>query len=226
MFVNLHESPMMLARALSCYETDKHQVLRRVLQPGMTFIDIGSNKGDFALLAAKVMGDRGRVLAFEPAPANIEWLRRSVERNSYRCVEVVPCALGDSHGDAVLHLSAQSGLHTLHDPHAGHQTVGSVSVPVRRLDDVLRERGIDRVDVGKIDVEGAELEVLQGASETLDASYPCTLLIDLHPPIASPPDVCDLLRSFGFTIRSPRPPYGEIGEVDQRVREIIAERGR
>ena len=69
-YLDITESPMMLARALGGYEVAKHEAITSVLSPGSTFIDIGANKGDFALLAAKIIGTSGSVMAFEPEPVN------------------------------------------------------------------------------------------------------------------------------------------------------------
>lgn len=71
----------MLSRALGLYEPEKTHELCSLLRPGMTFIDVGANKGDFTLLAAKCVGETGRVIAFEPAPENCKWIRESIAAN-------------------------------------------------------------------------------------------------------------------------------------------------
>jgi predicted methyltransferase len=67
-FLDIDESPMMRARIEGTYEPFKTRMVQRLLQPGMTYIDIGTNKGYFALLAARLLNGTGRVLAFEPEP--------------------------------------------------------------------------------------------------------------------------------------------------------------
>jgi FkbM family methyltransferase len=202
-YLDVRESPMMLARVLRAYEPAKVAALRRLMQPGSVFVDVGGNKGDFSLIAAKAAGDAGRVLCIEPEPANVAWIRRSVARNRYSSVEVVPVALSDHDGEATLHLGEKSGWHTLvgGGPVA---SVGEITVPIRTLDGVLAERGIQSVDVVKIDVEGAEDAVLAGAEQTLRNSSRVTLLLDLHPrrgvdPVAT----CARLEAWGYTIVEP-----------------------
>ncbi len=81
-YLDVDESPAMRQRVDGRYERKKVVALQRLLEPGMTFVDAGSNKGDFALIAARVMNDQGRVLAFEPAPENCRWIAR--ERGAER----------------------------------------------------------------------------------------------------------------------------------------------
>lgn len=194
---------MMLARLLRVYEAPKVRALRAVLRPGDVFVDVGANKGDFSLLAARVMRDRGRVLAVEPAPENVRWIERSVARNRYRSVEVAPVALADRDGEETLHLGAKSGWHSLVTT-SGVPTTGEIRVPIRTLDGVLAERGIECVDALKIDVEGAEERVLEGAARALSGSHRMTVLLDLHPRRGvDPVAVCDRLAGWGFSLRDP-----------------------
>ncbi|MDA1051696.1 MAG: hypothetical protein O3C40_14600 [Planctomycetota bacterium] len=77
-FLDIDESPMMRARVEGTYEPLKTRALQSLLTPGMTFVDVGTNKGYFALLAAKLLRGTGRVLVFEPEPWNCQCIRRSV----------------------------------------------------------------------------------------------------------------------------------------------------
>src|SRR5262245_25241322 len=87
-YLDIGESKMMRARALGRYESKKMSLVRNWLEPGATFIDVGSNKGDFTLLAAKVVGSDGRVLSFEPEPNNCYWIRKSIEANRYENIRL------------------------------------------------------------------------------------------------------------------------------------------
>ncbi len=201
-YLDVRESPMMLARALRAYEPAKVAALRSTLRPGMVFIDVGGNKGDFSLIAAKAMGGTGRIVCVEPEPDNARWIRKSVDRNRYTSVTVEEVALAERDGEDTLFLGPKSGWHTLvEDPTL---VVGTITVPLRTLDSLLAERGIDRVDVMKIDVEGAEDRVLAGAAATLGGDHPMTLLVDLHPKRVDTLAVCDQLRRWGFRL-TPNP---------------------
>ncbi|MDA1051695.1 MAG: FkbM family methyltransferase [Planctomycetota bacterium] len=108
--------------------------------------------------------------------------------------------MSDSDGTALLHLGEKSGWHTLL-PGLPQRAQGTIEVRQRCLDTVLGELGVERVDVIKIDVEGAELQVLAGARDTLTRNERVVLLMDLHPYLGtSPVEVCRLLRDLGFSL--------------------------
>src|SRR5277367_492175 len=78
-YLNLHESAAMVQRAMGVYEPAKYALIRRHLRPGMTFIDVGANKGDFTVLAAQLVGKSGTVISIEPEPENHSILQHSLE---------------------------------------------------------------------------------------------------------------------------------------------------
>lgn len=199
LYLDLSESAMMLARVLRGYETEHHAALESLLEPGAVFVDVGANKGDFSLLAARLVGSAGRVLAVEPEPQNRRWLDRTIELNGVGdVVSVAEVALDAEDGSATLHLGEMSGWHSLTP---GASTGGAVTVATRRLDSLLTDHGLDRVDVVKIDVEGAELRVLAGASGLLARAVPPVLLLDVHPHRGVDPlEVERMPVDFGFTV--------------------------
>jgi FkbM family methyltransferase len=152
---------------------------RRLLRPGDTVIDIGANTGLFAMGAARVVGNNGWVHAFEPVPRNADLLDANLELNGIENVIVNRLALSQSEGVATFYsvMSREesrclseptalinSGLGSL-APRPGADT--EIKVPVQRLDEYIRKSRVDRVDFIKIDVEGAEKLVLEGAEELL-----------------------------------------------------------
>ncbi len=187
MIMDIGHSPMSLLRALGLYELRKTAEIRRRLGPGSVFVDIGSSEGDFALIAARLVGPTGRVHAFEPDPGNVETIRDNVAANRFDNVTVYPVALSDSDGEATLYRSSVSGWHSLL---AGleHRDRAAITVPVARLD----RYDLDRIDVMKIDVEGAEVAVLDGARASLARHRPVVLL-DTHPSLGA-----DIARLQGF----------------------------
>ncbi|HVV37371.1 MAG TPA: FkbM family methyltransferase [Acidimicrobiales bacterium] len=205
-YLDLRESPMMLARVLRMYEAPKFAALRQHLRPGDVFVDVGANKGDFALFAARLVGAGGRVIAVEPEPTNADWIERSVARNHYANVEVVRVALAERDGDAVLHLGEKSGWHSLLSTE-GVATTGEVTVPTQTLDAMLAARDVDHVDAIKIDVEGAEERVLAGAAATFSGDHPMLVLLDVHPGRGvDPVAVGARLTDWGFTLDAPVTP--------------------
>lgn len=147
------------------YEPHITSVFRKVLRPGHTVVDVGTNAGWFTLLSARAVGPTGKVLSFEPEPGNFAALTRNIELNGFRQVATFPLALFDRVGELPLTLSATaSAWHSMVLP------VGETSVRVRTalLDATLAEARVEHVDLIKIDVEGAEPNVLLGASRTLE----------------------------------------------------------
>jgi FkbM family methyltransferase len=131
------------------------------------FIDVGANIGYFSCILSKLAGPSGKVFAFEPEPQNFRLLERNIKGNQLTNVEAHSCAIGAMEGTARLGLykPANRGRHSLVDA----EGKSSIEVPVRRLDDVARESapGAQSWSLVKIDVEGYEGYVLDGAAEIL-----------------------------------------------------------
>ncbi len=195
MWIDVGHSPMSLLRALGLYELRKTAEIERRLAPGRVFVDIGSSEGDFALIAARIVGPTGRVHAFEPEPGNIATIEENVALNRFDHVTVHGMALSDHDGEAELHRSSVSGWHSLL-PGLDHRDRDVVRVPVARLDSL----GLGRVDMKKIDVEGAEMAVLEGARETIARDRP-VILLDTHPSLGA--DVLalqDYFATLGYDV--------------------------
>ncbi len=175
-WLNVSESRQMVKRAIGRYEPEKFAAIREALKPGSCFLDIGGNKGDFALFAAALVGPAGCVICFEPHPENAGWIRKSVELNGFENLTVEELALSDRAGEAELNIGGKSGQHSFE---TRKRDRGSVTVRATTLDRYLTDAGIDRVDAIKIDVEGAEDLVIAGAAETLARDRP-VLFLDVH----------------------------------------------
>ena len=223
-YLNIKESSMMMQRSLGLYEPEKTKAVQDLLKPGETFVDVGGNKGDFALLASKIVGGRGKVICVEPEPINVGWIKRSIELNGYENIQLCGLALSDHDGDSVLHLGTKSGFHTLLSG-APDRDQGSLTVRTRTLDSLLTELGADRVNVLKIDVEGAELMVLKGAAETIRANPHIVVLLDIHPFLGvNPIEVFDYLSSLGLTACRMCSPYNIPATPHEGIYDVVARR--
>jgi FkbM family methyltransferase len=222
-YLNIKESHKMLERVLGRYEQAKHQALRHFIRPGMTFVDVGCNKGDFCLTASRLVGSSGRVLAFEPHPENCGWIRKSIAKNGYHNIDLYELALSDSNDTAQLHLGEQSGHHTLLAGQLRHEQ-GLIEVQTRILDDLLEEtKFCGTIDAIKIDVEGADIHVLRGAQKTLLRNHGIVVFLDIHPQLGvDSAEVCAFLRGLGFGLRKEEPPFNLPIDREASLSSLIA----
>jgi FkbM family methyltransferase len=203
-------------------------LLRRLVRPGMVCFDVGAAGGAHLLVMARRVGRRGAVYGFEPRPGSLRTLRRltRLARVADR-TRLLQVALSDGPGELPLRIPVvptRAHLPGTTDDRDGtaafaglpHRTI---EVPTRTLDDVVRAQELDRVDLIKLDVEGAELAALAGASETLDTHRPLVLVEadDLHQARfdASAQDVVDRVVAHDYTVFRYR--RGALDELDGRV---------
>jgi FkbM family methyltransferase len=158
------------------YEAAELHGLPDIVPRGSTVIDVGANIGMYAIALAGVVGDAGRVLAFEPVPATAARLRDNLALNGYSHVDVLQMAAGGKPGSIEISLANDSAYASAVNVKQQRATGESIRVPTVRLDDVWEERGRPPIAFCKIDVEGGELSVLEGAERLLSASRPTLLL--------------------------------------------------
>ena len=159
--------------AVRAFEPELREFLLAMLKPGDTFVDCGSNIGYFSVLAGDLVGKGGRVIAIEANPVTHKLVSRNLAANGLPAP--VHCALTATEGEVELFVPASGDdVYSSLKPGGlvGTENVQSHRVPGRRLDSVLREQAPSRVDIIKIDVEGAEMDVLRSATETLEKFRP------------------------------------------------------
>jgi len=158
---------------LGTYELEKQRELARVIRPGMTIYDVGANAGFYTLLFARLTGPRGRVIAFEPFPENAANLLDHVSMNRLDNVTLVQAPLSARRELASFRAGASSSMGALSE----------VETPLRMLtvtmDELIASYGVPQPDVVKMDVEGAESDVLRGAEQLL-ARRKTVWFISLH----------------------------------------------
>ena len=174
---------------LGSYEMQKRKAFEDEIPSGAVVYDIGANVGYYSLLAATLVGDEGWVYAFEPLPRNVAFLKRHVALNKLENVTVIEAAASQTSGEAYFDLGASSAMGHLADS-------GEIRVTKVSLDEMLAEGALRPPDYMKVDVEGAEYEVLQGARKLLEEHHPI-LFLDTHQREAHEP-VIELLRELGY----------------------------
>lgn len=152
-------------------------LMRRVLKPGMVFVDIGANIGYFTLLARSVVGPTGRVYAFEPSARNCALLHLSLGANSFDDVELFPFARSDAARLYVYDAQASNGIIMRFEGNPGSLSNRTLIRSVV-LDQTLQPK---RCDVLKIDVEGAEELALKGGIHTIRNRRP-VVFSEFSPP--------------------------------------------
>lgn len=151
------------------FELAERAFVSRFLQAGMTALDIGAHHGLYTLLASKLVGPNGRVFAFEPSPRERRALRWNVGFNRCKNVVIEGLALGNEEGEGSLYVVDvhETGCNSLRPP-ALPDATSIIPVHVISLDQWLAVHHPESVDFIKLDVEGGELSVLQGAEKLLE----------------------------------------------------------
>ena len=146
------------------------------LQAGGVFYDIGANVGYFSVIAARLVGPQGMVLAFEPLTDNSRFIRRNARLNRFRNLEIFQFAVADSCSFADFCVTEYSGGSVLAlADHRAPDVERVVRVPTVTIDHLIFERGFKPPSVIKIDVEGAEAEVLEGMRRCLAIHRPVVI---------------------------------------------------
>jgi FkbM family methyltransferase len=171
----------------SCiYWRGYHQVhelmlLKQLLSPDMVFADVGANQGEFTIFAAKRLW-MGKVLAFEPLESMFQQLMTNIQLNGFENVVAYNFGLSDTAGTAEIytstdftrHRSFHEGLATTFPTNYRSTNIGRVKLEL--FDEVFEDSGLNRLDIVKIDVEGAELSVLAGGYKTLERYRPVIII--------------------------------------------------
>jgi len=156
------------------YEEPELAAARACVRPGDLVIDVGANVGLFTIPLAYAVGPTGRVIAIEALRDNVDRLIGNVRRNGLENVDVVAKAAGASDGTSAFHLARDAAFGSLEGVEK-HAAAGVIRVDTVRLDTLWVKLGRPRVALVKIDVEGAELSVVDGAPELLQMSRPIVI---------------------------------------------------
>jgi FkbM family methyltransferase len=169
------------------FERAEMRFVERMLKPGMTVLDIGAHHGFYTLLASKQVGPGGKVFAFEPSPRERKRLERHVRLNKCGNVQVEATAVGGEGGNLAFFLveGAEDYCNSLRPPAVKSATT-KIVVAVTTLDNFLIRNGIPKVDFVKLDVEGAELDVLKGSKRLLTGTARPVWLVEVYDIRTSP----------------------------------------
>lgn len=178
---------------LGWYEADKVKRFELAVSGKRVVYDVGANVGYYSAVASKIMGFGGEVIAFEPDPQNITFLRRHLEMNGIENIQVVEAAVSDRCGEAMFQREASRHMGALHKG-------GTLPVRVLSLDELVSSGELSSPDLIKIDVEGAEEQVLLGAEQTLRSNHPLLFVATHSGELHS--RCCHFLRSMGYELEA------------------------
>jgi FkbM family methyltransferase len=195
---------------------------------GNIVIDVGSHVGRYTILGSKLVGGSGKVIAVEAHPGNFQLLKRNLQLNKSDNVISLNCAAYCQDTPQLrLFLAGEDRGNTIYNTvmESRYVTEKFVSVPALKLDSIVQYAGIQAHEINwiKIDVEGAEYEVLQGAQNILSNSKDISILIEVHNlqnrDLYNP--IIDMLRKYGFSIIFEK--VYDIGERHIIGRKLLAE---
>lgn len=158
------------------FEPATVKVLKRLLKSGDTVLDIGANVGYIALEMAKHIGASGKVFAFEPDTKNFALLKRNLDLNPDCNIEPIPLAVSEANAPLRLYKSIIDFNDSAHStlPSEKH-SVDFIEIPATTIDDFVQSRGVQKLNVIKIDIEGAEMSAFKGMRQTLSRFRPMVI---------------------------------------------------
>jgi FkbM family methyltransferase len=175
---------------------------------GDIVVDVGAHIGKYTIIASKRVGANGKVIAIEAHPGNYEMLNRNIKLNGLTNVTTLNYAVYSKESKVKLFLPGEKSNHSIYNtllPSRATDEGKFVEVTADTLDNLLQKNGISNAEVNwlKIDVEGAELEVLKGAHVVLSNSNHIRLLIEVHN-IADDKNlytpIMDLMEKYNFSV--------------------------
>lgn len=199
------------------YENFETKLFKKLLKVGITMVDIGAYIGYYSLIASKIVGDSGKVYAFEPEQANYDLLVRNVHLNHCHNINCLQLAVSDHAGRLPLYVDKfDLGTHSLSRKNVIHMQ-DSTYVDSTSIDEFfLTKRGV-RIDIIKIDVQGAEEQVIKGAKNMLERDHPKIFMefwpFGLKNMGEDPARLLRLLRKYGYRLNL-------INEKNKLFREI------
>lgn len=196
-------SPLLLVK--NAYEEQVIRVFENEIKQGAVVLDIGANIGYHTLTAAKLVGQDGKVFAFEPEPTNFALLVKNVKINGYSNVIAVKKALSNKRGKARLFLhKTYCGVPSLSQNNVPNSS-GYVEVDVETLDELFKDYE-GRIDFIKIDVQGGEMAVLEGGRNIIEKNKDLKIVTEFWPvglsrfAGSSPEEYLNILEGYGFKL--------------------------
>lgn len=199
------------------YERFITEVFYKEVKSKMTVIDVGAHIGYYSLLSAKLVGEKGRVFAFEPDPRNFSLLSKNIEVNGYKNIVLEQKAVSSESGITKLYICEEASIYNrTYDPGDGSKFIEVESIS---LDDYFKSRN-DKIDFIKIDVEGSEYSVIQGMINLLEKNINVIIVTEFAPNLLQKfgieaKEYLDLLIKYGFRLYNINTSKRELELIDK-----------
>jgi FkbM family methyltransferase len=185
------------------FEKDIIKYYRKILKKDLVVFDIGANIGIYSLIAANRIGINGRVYAFEPADIAYMSLVNNIELNKFDNISVNKMGVSDHTGTAIFNVCEDDAYNSL-GAKPMKEIVKTETIKLVSIDNFVATNNIRKIDVIKVDTEGAEYLVFKGAEKTLRRDMP-TLFFEYNPLALdgfenNPDDLIDYVRSLGYSL--------------------------
>ena len=177
------------------------KLIHNACAEGNIAVDVGANIGWHTLQYAKLVGSKGKVFAFEPVSENFELLKRNVSENNYKNISCIQKAVSNQVKKATMEISSRIGDHRIIQNKTSEKP--TIQVDCTTLDNFFKEK--NKVDFLKIDAEGFDFFVLEGAKQIIEKNQNIIIFIEFNPYLLNlnnvePKKLVDLLVNLGFTL--------------------------
>jgi len=184
------------------HEEFETQIVKKVIKNGDVVIDIGANIGYYTLIFAKLVGDSGKVFAFEPEPTNFALLKKNVDVNGYRNVVLIRKGISNKTGKTTLYLADDNISHTLIGKRGNQRE--PIEIDTVRLDEYFKDYD-GKINFVKMDIEGLEVDTIKSMSSLLQKMQNIKIMTEFNPFMLKrfgiePQDYLQLLKDFDLKI--------------------------
>jgi FkbM family methyltransferase len=163
--------------ATGMYELETSILFKLLAMKSQVIIDVGAGIGWYSLLGSSVLHNKGKILSIEPDPSNVLLIKKSVRLNQFSNVEVIDACISDFDGKIYLNLANDAGYNSIKNK----AERGKILCVCKTLNSLIQKRGIEVVDLLKVDVEGAEPEVLAGSKELIQSQRILNIIAEWNP---------------------------------------------
>ena len=155
------------------HEPETTKFVSSLIKEKMICVDVGANIGYYSTLYSKIVGPNGKVISIEPSPINFDYLKKNLELQDFQNSLLFNCACGNEQNQVKFYMDHRANkCQIIEENNSSHLDKNIISVPLRKIDDIINESNVKMVHFLKIDVEGYEWYTVLGAMDTIKKFKP------------------------------------------------------